>query len=108
MFAAARPLADPSRMASVRSDLPLYVAVGAADPVNGNLALVNVLVDRYRAAGLADVTLRTYQGARHEILNETTRAEITADLLAWLDRQAEGPNFRPGHRKACNGLCILG
>lgn len=86
MFAAARPLAEPQRLARLRSDLPLYVAVGEADPVNSNMALVNVLVERYRAAGLSDVTLRSYPGARHEILNETNRAEVTADLLAWLDR----------------------
>jgi alpha-beta hydrolase superfamily lysophospholipase len=24
-----------------------------------------------------------YPGARHEILNETNRAEVVADLLAW-------------------------
>lgn len=91
MFAAARPLAEPARMAAIRSDLPLYVAVGEADPVNGNMALVNVLVERYRAAGLADVTLRCYPGARHEILNETNRAEVTEDLLRWLERVVPAP-----------------
>jgi alpha-beta hydrolase superfamily lysophospholipase len=48
------------------------------------MALVNALVDRYRAAGLTDVTLRSYPGGRHEILNETNRTEVVADLLAWL------------------------
>jgi alpha-beta hydrolase superfamily lysophospholipase len=86
MFAAARPLASPERMAKLRADLPLYVAVGDADPVNGQLALVHALVERYRAAGLSDVTLRVYAGARHEIFNETNRAEVVADLLAWLER----------------------
>ena len=86
MFAAARPLADPDRMRGVRPDLPLYVAVGEADPVNGQLALVHALLDRYRAAGLTDITLRTYPEARHEVFNETNRAEVVADLLDWLDR----------------------
>jgi Lysophospholipase len=86
MFAAARRLADPDRMAAVRSDLPLYVTVGDADPVNGRLALVHALVGRYQAAGLGDVTLHTYAGARHEVFNETNRDEVVADLLAWLDR----------------------
>lgn len=86
MFAAARPLADPDRMANVRHDLPLYIAVGDADPVNAKLALVNVLVERYRAAGLSDLSFHAYEGARHEIFNETNRAEVVADLLAWLDR----------------------
>lgn len=86
MFAGARPLADPEHLAKVRSDLPLYVAVGAQDPVGGQGALAPVLVDRHREAGLTDVTLRVYEGARHEILNETNRDEVVADLLSWLDR----------------------
>ena len=41
---------------------------------------------RYRDAGLADVTVRLYAGARHELLNETNRDEVTADILEFLDR----------------------
>jgi alpha-beta hydrolase superfamily lysophospholipase len=86
MFTAARPLADPERMGRVRPDLPLYVAVGSEDPVNGRLALAHALVDRYRAAGLSDITFHAYPGARHEVFNETNRDEVERDLLVWLDR----------------------
>jgi alpha-beta hydrolase superfamily lysophospholipase len=85
MFAGARRMADPGQVAAVRPDLPLYIAAGELDPVNANLALLNVLVDRYRAAGLTNVTVRTYPGARHEILNETNRDEVVAGILSWLD-----------------------
>jgi alpha-beta hydrolase superfamily lysophospholipase len=27
-----------------------------------------------------------YEGARHEVYNETNRAEVIGDLVAWLDR----------------------
>jgi alpha-beta hydrolase superfamily lysophospholipase len=64
----------------------VYVAVGDQDPVNGALALVDGLVQRLRDAGLTDVTLRVYEGARHEVFNETNRDEVVADLLSWLDR----------------------
>lgn len=84
MFVSARQLADETRVAGMRSDLPLYIAVGEHDPVNGQLALVHALVGRYQAAGLTDVTLKTYPEARHEIFNETNRDEVVADLLAWL------------------------
>ena len=36
-------------------------------------------------AGLVDVTVKLYDGARHEILNEINRDQITADVRAWLD-----------------------
>ena len=91
MFAGARRMADPGQVAAMRPDLPLYIAAGELDPVNANLALLNVLVDRYRAAGLTDVTVRTYPGARHEILNETNRDEVVAGILDWIDQVLSRP-----------------
>ena len=90
MFVGARRGADPAQVAVLRPDLPLYIAVGEADPVNGGLALLTPLADRYRAAGLTDVTVRTYPEARHEILNETNRDEIIAELITWIDRVLSG------------------
>jgi alpha-beta hydrolase superfamily lysophospholipase len=84
MFAGSRALADPDRVAAIRSDLPIYLAVGEQDPVNAGLALFNPLVDRLRAAGVKDLTVHVYPGARHEVLNETNRAEIIAELTGWL------------------------
>ncbi len=86
MFAGARAVAHPARLAAIREDLPIHLTVGEADPVNGQLALVDVLVQRLRSAGLSEVTLTVWPGARHEIFNETNRDEVEADLLAWLDR----------------------
>jgi alpha-beta hydrolase superfamily lysophospholipase len=86
MFLGARRVADPAQVAAMRPGLPLYVAVGEADPVNGGLALPTPLTDRYAAAGLTDVTVRTYPGARHEVLNETNRDEIIGELISWIDR----------------------
>jgi alpha-beta hydrolase superfamily lysophospholipase len=90
MFAGARRLADPAEVSRMRSDLPVYLAVGDQDPVNGNLALFDVLVQRYRDAGIKDLTVRVYPGARHEILNETNRAAVVAELLSWAERAVAG------------------
>lgn len=86
LFAGAHALADPARVAGVRADLPIRVVVGDRDPVNAGLALVGPLVERFEAAGVKDVTLQVWPDARHEVLNETNRAEVLADLIAWLDR----------------------
>ncbi|MHA6758268.1 alpha/beta fold hydrolase [Streptacidiphilus sp. PAMC 29251] len=83
LFEASARWADPK---SVPSTLPIYVFVGDKDPLNADLALTDLLVQRYRDAGVADVTYKPYPGGRHEILNETNRAEVEADLLAWIDR----------------------
>ncbi|MFC4123488.1 alpha/beta fold hydrolase [Nocardia rhizosphaerae] len=76
-------LADP---AAVRRDLPMYVMVGDQDPLNDQTRLSDRLVQRYRDAGLTDLTYRIYPGLRHEILNEVKRAEVEADLAGWLTR----------------------
>ena len=86
MFGSGSQLAEPQRLLGIRKDLPLYVVAGDQDPINAGLALLALLVERYRAAGLTEVTVATYAGGRHEILNETNRAEVVADLVAWLDR----------------------
>jgi alpha-beta hydrolase superfamily lysophospholipase len=94
MFAGARRLADPAEVARMPHDLPVYMAVGSKDPVNGALTLLWPLVDRYRAAGLSDVTVRVYDDGRHEILNEINRAEVMDDLLQWLHRVSAPPAVR--------------
>jgi alpha-beta hydrolase superfamily lysophospholipase len=82
LFGAAGRWAD---VRSVRPDLPIYVFVGAHDPINGGLAFSNILVQRYRDSGHSAVTYKTYPEGRHEILNETNRDEEEADLLAWIE-----------------------
>ena len=91
MFAGARRLADPAQVARMPHYLPLYVAVGSKDPVNGGLTLLWPLVDRYRDAGLSDVTVRVYDDGRHEVLNEINRDEVLDDLLRWLHRVSALP-----------------
>lgn len=76
--------ADPARQAGVRSDLPVFLVAGARDPVGEMGRGVQRLEAEYKAAGLRNVTCKLYPDARHEILNETNRDEVTGDILAWL------------------------
>ena len=76
--------ADAHALAQIRKDLPLLMISGAADPLAGGLVLVDLVAQRYRDAGLTDVTTHWYDGARHELLNETNRDEVTADVITWL------------------------
>ncbi len=90
IFAAAAPLFEPGALGRIRSDLPIYIFSGDKDPVNGGLAWLKPLVERYRAAGIKDVTYDFYADGRHEMLNETNRAEVVAKLGAWIGRVAAG------------------
>lgn len=86
MFANLGDLTADAMRARVRADLPLYLFVGDEDPVSNKAAWFYPLVERYRSAGLRDVSCHVFGGARHETLNETNREEVTAVLLAWIAR----------------------
>jgi alpha-beta hydrolase superfamily lysophospholipase len=70
---------------NVRSDLPILVQVGEADPIGGEYSN-KALVEAYRKnAGTKDIELFVYHDARHEIYNELNKDEIIADLIAWIN-----------------------
>ena len=68
---------------------PVHLIAGAKDPASGMGANTDALYDVLEAARV-DVTSHHYPGARHELLNETNRDEVTADLLAWLQQHLVG------------------
>jgi len=78
-----------SKPTGIPADLPLYVMVGDQDPLNDGLRLSELLIGRYRDAGLTDITYRVYEGGRHEILKEINRDEVEDDLIAWITRGIE-------------------
>jgi alpha-beta hydrolase superfamily lysophospholipase len=83
-FAAAS--ARLARPRGIPVELPVCVLVGDHDPLNAGLTRSDLLVDRYREAGLNDVTYLVYPEARHELFHETNKQEIISDLVAWLGR----------------------
>lgn len=88
LFAGAARLSDPEALSGVPSNLPILVTSGDADPLSGGGQLVELLGQRYRDAGAADVTVTVYPEARHEIFNETNRDDITADVIGWLQQRS--------------------
>lgn len=77
---------DAAQIARIRKTLPIYIFAGDQDPVNHHLEWLRPLGERYRAAGIKEVTEKFYKDGRHEMLNETNRAEVMNDILAWLRR----------------------
>jgi alpha-beta hydrolase superfamily lysophospholipase len=70
---------------NVRSDLPILVQVGEADPIGGEYSN-KALVEAYRKkAGIQDIELFVYHDARHEIYNELNKDEIIQDLIKWIN-----------------------
>jgi alpha-beta hydrolase superfamily lysophospholipase len=86
MAASAKRLVDPAALAQIRKDLPIFIFAGDKDPINHNLEWLKPVAERYRAAGIANVSEKYYPEGRHEMLNETNRDEVISDLVSWLQK----------------------
>lgn len=66
-------------------DIPLLIIIGNEDPLGGENSVRRLADDYVRRGQLSDVEVVVYNGARHEVFNETNQDEVRADLLAWLE-----------------------
>ena len=53
---------------------------------------VKKVAKNYKKVGVQDVTLKLYEGGRHEMLHEINRNEVEKDLLKWLNEHIEAKN----------------
>ncbi len=69
----------------VDNALPIMICGGSEDPIGkygkGPEEVFNLLNE----SGQEDIELKIYSGARHELLNETNRAEVYEDIMDWLN-----------------------
>ena len=77
-------LSDKKNIRKIRKDLPILLIAGAQDPVGDYGKGPSLACDLYRAAGIRDVSLKLYEGDRHELLNEGDRDQVFWDLLSWM------------------------
>lgn len=65
-------------------DMPTLVISGADDPVGDYGKGTKFVFDSLKAAGVSNLTLKLYEGARHELFNEINRDEVFCDIGGWL------------------------
>ncbi|HEX6959363.1 MAG TPA: alpha/beta hydrolase [Ferrovibrio sp.] len=78
-------MARPKNQARIPKTLPVFVIAGRHDPVSVGGRGLQQLLAAYRAAGLTRVESKFYPEARHELLNEINRDEVTADIIAFFE-----------------------
>ncbi|HIE89521.1 MAG TPA: alpha/beta fold hydrolase [Gammaproteobacteria bacterium] len=78
---------DKLSLLRIPQDLPIYIFSGSEDPVHGEQADLDRLVDAYRKRGLAQLIYKLYPGGRHEMFNETNKDEVVTELVQWLEQQ---------------------
>lgn len=74
---------------SIPLSMPIYLLSGSMDPVGDYSKGVKEVYKTLKKTGHKNVTMKIYEGARHEIFNEINRDEVYADIIAWLDERAE-------------------
>ena len=85
MFLGIRRMMDQERTNKMAKDLPVLFISGDMDPVGSYGKEVKTSADSFREAGLKDITLKLYPGARHDLFHETNRIEVLGDIANWLD-----------------------
>ena len=65
-------------------DIPILVTGGTADTCGGLGKAPKYYYERLVENGRTDVTLKLWNGCRHEILNELNREEVERYMLAFL------------------------
>ena len=70
----------PAWFKNIRKDLPILLISGSDDPVGAYGKGVTRVYNKLKAAGVKDVTLKLYNGCRHEIHNDSCKNQVINDI----------------------------
>ena len=87
MFSGILRLYDPAFLHRMPKNLPVLFLAGDADPVGERSAGVKRAVESMKNAGMRNVRVKFYPGARHELLVETNKLEVFADIGDFVEQQ---------------------
>lgn len=73
-----------SNIKNIRKNLPVMFIYGTKDPVGNCGKTIEKLIKIYKKQGIDKLTVIPYEDARHELLNETNKGQVEADLLNWI------------------------
>lgn len=76
-----------NNIATMDKEKPVYFMSGDCDPVGEYGKGVERAYKAFCDAGLHDVKMRLYPDGRHEMLNETNKADVYKDILDWINEK---------------------
>ena len=77
-------LHDVEKLKKMPRQLPVFFVAGEEDPVGDYGRAVKQVYESFLQLGMERVQMKLYPGDRHEILHETDRAEVYADIYRWI------------------------
>lgn len=78
-------ISQPTNLARIPNNLPIYIFGGDQDPVGGFGKGLNQLKEALKTAGIKEIKFKLYANGRHEMLNDTNRDEVYQDIIQWLE-----------------------
>lgn len=85
MMSGLQYISSKRALSQMDPDTPIYLYSGDKDPVGANGKGVRTVYGYFKSHGTKDLTMKLYPNGRHEMLNETNKDEVYADVLAWLE-----------------------
>ncbi len=73
-------------MAATRRNLPILLASGSDDPVGSYGKGIKACFEKYKELGFTDVSMKLYEGDRHELLNEFDKEQVIKDFIGFFDK----------------------
>ncbi len=87
MLAGMKKMQKKESVFMIPKNLPILLAAGTEDPCGGMGKGVRKIYEKYKKAGIKDISLRLYAGDRHELLNEIDRTQVYLDLYEWMENR---------------------
>lgn len=75
----------PAWFENMCKELPVLLISGSDDPVGAYGKGVTKVYKKLKAADVKDVTLKLYDGCRHEIHNDSCKNEVIADIVNFIE-----------------------
>jgi len=66
--------------------IPILLVAGDKDPISDMGKGIKNLEQALKKSGVSDLTVKLYEGARHELLSEINRVEVMNDIKVWIER----------------------
>lgn len=76
---------NPKNIGKMPKNAAILLLSGDKDPLAGGGKKITKLANRYRKAGICEVSQKMYPGARHDLFSEACAEEVRENILSWLN-----------------------
>ena len=89
MLKGIRFVSDRNNLLKMDKTMPVFIIAGTDDPVGDYGKGPQRVFERFKEAGVKNLSLKLYAKDRHEILNEKDRKTVFEDIIKWLTVEIE-------------------